>query len=62
MNPVEFSLIDPEGVVHRGENVRRFAAKHGLDPSGINKVHAGDKPQYRGWTADTEWYESVTDG
>ena len=54
--PVKFALIDPNGVIHRGENIRRFAALHNLDPGGIHKVHMGDKASYRGWVADEEWY------
>jgi hypothetical protein len=56
--PVKYAFIDPEGTIHRGENVRRFAAKHGLDAGGMHKVHMGDKTSYKGWVADEEWYLS----
>jgi len=59
--PVKYAFIDPRGRVYRGENVRHFAAAHNLDPGGMHKVHAGDKAQYRGWIADTEWYMEYGD-
>jgi hypothetical protein len=46
----EFVLIDPEGNIHRGKNLKRFCERHKLHRASIIKVLNGKFKQHRGWT------------
>lgn len=54
--PAKFCFISPDGTVFKGENVREFAAKHGLDPANMQHVHSGDRSHHKRWRADEGWY------
>lgn len=49
--PAKYIFISPSGVVHKGENIRRFAKDHGLDQANMHHVHSGERPHYKGWKA-----------
>lgn len=48
--PATFAFRAPDGTIHRGENIRRFAREHGLDQACMQHVHSGDRIHHKGWT------------
>ena len=46
-----FTVIDPEGHQHSGENLLKFSTERKLDTSGIWKVVKGERPSHKGWTS-----------
>jgi len=55
--PAPYVFISPDGKVYRGENIRRFAAEHGLDPANMHHVALGERLHHKGWT----WGEHGTE-
>jgi len=49
--PVKYTFISPDGKKYQGENIRKFAAEHGLCQANMYHVHAGERRHYKGWTA-----------
>jgi hypothetical protein len=45
-----FVLTDPNGVEHRGSNLKEFCEANGLNVFGIYNVFADRRPHYKGWT------------
>jgi hypothetical protein len=45
-----FALLSPDGVIHRGINLKKFCQEHGLIPSNIYKVIEGERRHAHGWT------------
>ena len=48
--PEKYVFISPDGVIHRGENIRRFARQHNLDAANMQHVHLGERAHHKGWT------------
>lgn len=46
----DFILIDPNGVEHRGSNVKEFCQGHGLNVFAIYSVFAGRRNHHQHWT------------
>ena len=49
--PAKYIFISPTGVIHRGENIRRFAAQQGLDQANMFHVWYGERKSHKGWKA-----------
>lgn len=48
--PRAFSVIDPNGTIHSGVNLRAFAISAGLHAGHMASVNSGKEKSYRGWT------------
>ena len=46
-----FRVMDPNGLVHEGFNLRKFCREHDLKQSSMNDVVKGKSKHHRGWTA-----------
>ncbi len=46
----DFTLISPDGVVHKGFNVSAFAREHGLHGGHLASVLTGKLPHHKKWT------------
>lgn len=44
-----YIFISPDGVVHQGRNVKKFAEEHGLRPNCMRALLDGRRISYRGW-------------
>jgi hypothetical protein len=47
--PLEFDIVDPDGNVHRVENLSKFARERGLNPGNLNSVYHGRVSHCQGW-------------
>lgn len=47
----DFAFVAPDGTVHRGRNLKRFAEAHGLHRFNLNMLLAGKRKTHHGWTA-----------
>ena len=48
--PASFCFVSPDGVIHKGVNIRKFAREQGLDPANMQHVHDGERLHHKGWT------------
>ena len=44
-----FSLVSPEGEIHEGKNISKFAKEHGLDFRHLSAIVKGDEKSHKGW-------------
>lgn len=52
-----FSLISPEGEMHEGKNISKFAQEHGLDFRHLSALVKGNEKSHKGWrTAENKDY------
>lgn len=47
---VSFTLINPEGIIVSGFNLRNFCKDNNLDSGNISRVLSGKQPHHKGWT------------
>lgn len=47
----QFIIVDPNGNIHRGTNLRKFCREHGLDSSNVRRVLNGTQLTSKGWTS-----------
>ncbi|HLX53522.1 MAG TPA: hypothetical protein VKR58_06260 [Aquella sp.] len=45
-----FLLVDPEGCIHQGINLNKFAEEHNLIRTNLRKVMVGERKSCCGWT------------
>ena len=57
--PSPYCFVSPDGVVHRGEGITRFALDQGLQPPLMQQVHSGDRNHHFGWTVEPEFAEQL---
>jgi hypothetical protein len=49
-NATNYSFMSPEGVIHSGRNMKRFAEGLNLDYRAFSKLRNGAVKSYKGWT------------
>lgn len=47
---IEFCFIDPQGIIHSGENIDLFSRQHSLTAQQMHNVQSGKRKSHKGWT------------
>ena len=54
-----YSLISPDGEIHRGESLKRLCKLFNLNYTCLLRVHIGERIKHKGWTADESFYSAI---
>lgn len=49
---IKFRVFDPNGVIHEGENLKKFSEDHGLDYETMREMVVGKGKSCKNWTLD----------